>query len=71
MQTTSLVNEDMRVLKFKAISCAFQEEIQPIIWCSNDNPGLTLTYFKVKFCNSAFYMGKCYIDGFFVNYCIL
>ena len=35
--------------------------------CSNDNPGLTLTYGyfrgKVKFCNLGFNMGKCDDDA--------
>ena len=34
--------------------------LQPIIICSNDNPGLTLTFFhgKDKFCSLGFSIGK-------------
>ena len=44
--------------------------LKPIIDCSNDNPGLTLTFFiaKSKFATNAFYLGKC-DDDFFENYC--
>ena len=45
--------------------------LQPIKVCSNDDPGVTLTYFtaKVKFGNLDFSMGKSENSGFFRNYC--
>ena len=48
-------------------------ELLPIIFCSNDNHGLTLTFFysKFKFCNLGFYMDKCDNDGLFGDYCIM
>ena len=44
-------------------------ELKPIIFCSNNDPGVTLTYFKVKFGNLLFSMGKSENSGFFRNYC--
>ena len=52
--------------------------LQLIIVCSNDDPGLTLTYFtasddlfygKVKFGNLGFSTGKSENSAFFRNYC--
>ena len=39
-------------------------ELQPIIVCSNNDPGLTLTYFSARsyFCNLGFYIEKCESD---------
>ena len=44
-----------------------------IIFCSNDNPVLILTYFTARsnFETSAFIWGKCDNDGNFRNNCIL
>ena len=42
--------------------------LQPIIVCSNDDPGVTLTFFgKVKFGNLGFSLGKSENSGFFRN----
>ena len=45
----------------------------PIIICSNDDPGMTMTLFysKVKFGHLGFSMGKSEKHGFFLNYCSL
>ena len=40
------------------------QRLKLIIFCSNDNPGLIVTYF-IAFCNLGFYMGKCDNNGFF------
>ena len=43
-----------------------------IIFCSNDNPWLTLTYSMARSnCNLSFYIGKCDNDGLFGNHCIM
>ena len=46
--------------------------LKPNILCSNDNPGLTMTYFTSRsnfaIIYKAFYMGKCDNDGFFDNH---
>ena len=44
--------------------------LQPIIVCSNDDPGMTMTYFngKVKFGNLGFSIGKSENSRFFRNY---
>ena len=41
--------------------------------CSNDYPGLTLTFFMARsnLTNLGFYMEKCDNYGLFENYCIL
>ena len=44
--------------------------LQPIINCSNDDPGVTLTYFTAKsnLCNIGFSIEKSKNCGFFRNY---
>ena len=44
-------------------------KLNPILFCSNNNPGvdLELFYVKVKIGNLGFYMGKCDFDGFSEN----
>ena len=43
----------------------------PIIVCSNDDPGVTLTYFtaSLNFVTLAFSIGKSENSGYFRNYC--
>ena len=49
----------------------YHRGLMPIIVCSNDDPGVTLTYFTVrsKFGNLGFSIGKSENSGFFRNYC--
>ena len=42
--------------------------LQPIIFCANDDPRMTLTYFSAR---SILEMGKSENYGFFENYCSL
>ena len=46
-------------------------KLKPIIVCSNDNPGLTMTYFTARSnlqLRISYLMGKCGNDGLFGNY---
>ena len=48
----------------------YHQGLQPIIVCSNDDPGVTVNLFygKVKFGNLCFSIGKSENSGFFRNY---
>ena len=50
--------------------CSIEDSCMPIIVCSNDDPGLTLTYFSAR-SNFGFYIGKSEISGFFKSFCNL
>ena len=53
--------------------CMKHHRPKPFIISANYDPELTLTYITARsnFCNLGLYMGKCYNDEFFGNYCIL
>ena len=49
----------------------YHQGLQPIIVCSNDDPGVTFTYFTARSkLVTGFSMGKSENSGFFSNYCI-
>ena len=48
----------------------YHRGLLPIVVCSNDDPGVTLTYFTARSNgNIGFSMGKSEYSGFFRNYC--
>ena len=53
------------------IKTCFSQKPLPIIVCSNDDPGVTLTYFTARsnFGNLGFSMGKWKNSGYLRNYC--